>query len=938
MLGAVLVFAPIINSAAAAIDSKGDWAVLAVSLGVPVAIGALDIFQTKSITLFAGTGVFRQFLPPGEDAVEFTDFGVVFDYRVEFGINFDIDLINLHVHTTKPLKVRYNAVGFNVHLKDGEPFYQPIFDTSKGYEIDLSDPGLLDLPAPLGSILKIGAARIARFNPLTLELDLALKADLGVITVDRFKVKAPLDPPGVPSILPSGVKVNIPATLIGSGYVNILEGGFEGAIDLTLVPSKIRVAADIAVQSIEDAATGRKAVAVFVGIVVEFPTPIVLGSSGLGIYGFAGLFAMHYRRNETPPSPGDSVAPALRWLQRAGGEPQLLVRGADRLWVPEFDRWSFGIGAVLGTLEGAFLINLRGMFVLELPGPRLLIFVKVEVLKRKPALGDAKQTVGILGLIDINPPQITIGVIIEKKIEKLIAIRLPVEILYTIGDSRKWHLHIGTIPQPAEALVLNAIRAHGYFMLDGDKIENFPTANGPITLPGIAVATGIKVSLLLGSEKARLYLRCAAEAHLGVAFSPFFITGNIFLKGELRLFIVSIEATGKLGVKAPDPTIIDGEVCGKVSFFFFSVKGCVRMKIGGGTHALPAPPLVRNLYLQSHAPVISAGQGGDRPIDATLGDAVALDPPSGGEMPVVPIDSVPVLQMHAAPRVTNGTDVTNTFTEPLAFPPNLAPNGFINVGGGRQVRYFLKEIALDPPLPAGTAKPPATWRIEQAPQPQGVNTNVDLALFSRVPVTAARALERSTELSGQITDRWSGLCDPVAPPVCVLWTFCRQPLGPSAEGEGWRLTGIPEPDPPGTTRHGLPPLELYVEEPARDPDDAIFDQLLADAGFAFLIPARVLGINPNALFEAAPPPPVKKCVDFRRAVVGTGRNPRVSKARASSPSTPPVKKMPNTRIVKSGATRRIALRELARNHAARGRVESGNLPRPQRRRLRSSSH
>jgi hypothetical protein len=263
-------------------------------------------------------------------------------------------------------------------------------------------------------------------------------------------------------------------------------------------------------------------------------------------------------------------------------------------------------------------------------------------------------------------------------------------------------------------------------------------------------------------------------------------------------------------------------VCGKVSFFFFSVKGCVRMKIGSGSHSLPAPPLVRNMYLQSHAPIISAGRGATGPIDATLGDAVALDPPSGGELPVVPIDSVPVLQMHAAPRVNDGTNSTSTFTEPLAFAPNLTPNGFINVGGGRQVRYFLKELTLDPPLPVGSAKPPATWRTDQAPQPQGVDTNVDLALFSRAPVTAINALERSTELSGQITDRWSGLCDPVAPPACVLWTFCRQPLGPSAEGEGWHLIGIPESDPPGTTRHGQPPLELFVEEPERDPDDENF--------------------------------------------------------------------------------------------------------------------
>ena len=501
------------------------------------------------------------------------------------------------------------------------------------------------------------------------------------------------------------------------------------------------------------------------------------------------------------------------------------------------------------------MINLRGMFVLELPGPRVLIFVKVQVLKVRPQLGDSEQTAGILGVIDINPPQITIGVIIEKTVENLISIRLPVEILFTIGDSRKWHLHIGTIAQPASALVLNAKRAHGYFMLDGDKIEGFPGANGVVTLPGIAVAMGIEESMLLGSERARLYLRCAAEAHLGVAFSPFFIAGIIKLTGELRLFIVSIEATGKLTVEAPDPTIIHGEVCGKVSFFFFSVKGCVGLTIGSGSHVLPPPPLIRNVYLQSHAPVISAGQGGDRPIDATLGDALALDPPSGGEMPVVPIDSVPVLQMHAAPRVNDGTNTTATFTEPLAFPPNLTPGGWINVGGGRQVRYFLNAIELDPPLPAGTAKPPATWRTDQAPHPQGVDTNVDLALFSRVPVTAARALERSTELSGQITDRWSGICDPVAPPACVLWTFCRQPLGPS--GEGWRLIGIPEPDPPGTHRHGAPPLELFVEEPVREPGDALIDLILADAGFAFDIPARVIGINTNALTESAPPPPAK---------------------------------------------------------------------------------
>ena len=309
------------------------------------------------------------------------------------------------------------------------------------------------------------------------------------------------------------------------------------------------------------------------------------------------------------------------------------------------------------------------------------------------------------------------------------------------------------------------------------------------TLPGIAVATGVGASVTLGSESVGLYLKVAAGADLGVAFSPFFMAGNVYLDGILRLFIVSIEAHGQLTVEAPDPTYIKGEICGKVSFFFFSVKGCVGLEIGSNTRTLRAPDLVPNVWLQSHAPVLVAGQGGDRPIDASIGEAAAAG--STAEVPVVPIDTVPVVQFHASPLVAN----TTTFTEDLAVSPLQTPGGWVKVGGDRRVKYELTSLTLSPPLP-GSERPDATWRRDPGTTSGGAKTNIDLALFSSVPVHGERALERSEMLDELVHLEWEGLCEAVAPAVCVLWTFCGQPLGPS--GDGWVVEGTAAPRP---TRH-----------------------------------------------------------------------------------------------------------------------------------------
>ena len=52
---------------------------------------------------------------------------------------------------------------------------------------------------------------------------------------------------------------------------------------------------------------------VLIGGRVEFPVPILLGNSGLGIYGFMGGIGVNYQRDETPYA--GSLTKALDWVK-----------------------------------------------------------------------------------------------------------------------------------------------------------------------------------------------------------------------------------------------------------------------------------------------------------------------------------------------------------------------------------------------------------------------------------------------------------------------------------------------------------------------------------------------------------------------------------------------------------------------------------------------
>ncbi|HEV7918296.1 MAG TPA: hypothetical protein VGO97_01860, partial [Solirubrobacterales bacterium] len=251
LFGSYLSFWPML--AAAATGGRGeiaDAALAGAALGLPGAIAALPWFRVERVIVFGGEYLQR-------DRGDEFEGNLLFDIGIDWSLNI-LDLII--IEKEHPLSVRYKAIGlrFGNRADDGTPQFmlRPIFDSSRGYTIDVASGGALKIADPLGQILRVLGARLSRTNPLTFEIDIGLGVDLGVVSVDRASVRAYLDGSKPPELTALAASVDIPGALVGSGYMQIgsstdAQGHtistIGGQIDLTLRPLNLRVAAAVEV-------------------------------------------------------------------------------------------------------------------------------------------------------------------------------------------------------------------------------------------------------------------------------------------------------------------------------------------------------------------------------------------------------------------------------------------------------------------------------------------------------------------------------------------------------------------------------------------------------------------------------------------------------------------------------------------------------------------
>lgn len=801
VLGLYFTLAPLLAQTPSEAANDGAIVPLAVALGTPVLVTTLGVAHVLRLTHYGVELDVRH----DQDEVH-----AALLVDVESAIWLNLKIANREIVTMrpdKPAKIRYKAVGFAFDAQPNQPTtFVPVFDSSRGYTIDLADSGSLRvLPGLLGEdIIKVLGARIARTNPLNLEVDLGFGADLGVVKVDRFGIRLPIDPLGEPSITAIGVSVDVEGALEGRGYLEIKSDGFTGQLDLTLPSVGMRIAGGLAVRTVTQDA--RSATAVLVTLTLELPSGIPLGGTGLAVFGFLGLFAMHHARLENAAA----RTPALDWLVNVVAGDPTDVRG----WGPALDRWAFGVGLVAGTIEGGTVLNIKGMLVLELPGPRVLILAKANLLKKRPPT-KGTTTGNIFAVVDISPQRVLIGLQFDYHIEAVLDLTVPVEAGFFFDPPafppEHFYVDAGTIARPATAKILQLFDGTAYFMVHGDGIPDFPL--GP--LQGFSLATGLRASFTWGNTDVGLYLRVSAGFDVGVGFAPFYFAGRVFFDGKLRLFIVSIEAHGQLKFLSDgDDSRLEGRICGKVSFFFFSVKGCVGFSLGDMPGAPFPPPPLRDLMLQSRSPALIDGTGVDRGIDSVLchgtsdGSVPTVEVREGDNVvqrPVfVPIDTIPLVQFEVAPTLASGATIDGQLSSGL--PPGFGQGW--QKRGPNFLKYEITSIELQLVSIGGVAAPPGTSPVTAGPRPytwrhpaQQIGSDgmpVELALLDWKPTNVDKAMLQSPGLDGMVEDRFGGVCTKVAEAASVLWTFRMSLLGPSEPG--WRLAGEAWPDPPDTKR------------------------------------------------------------------------------------------------------------------------------------------
>lgn len=536
------------------------------------------------------------------------DVHLAIDYESQFGIAVGVAAIKASTRPGGPVRIRNRGV--TVHL-DGTPRLSWV-----GATTTLVSPGDWNVDGIPDGLLRVAGVRGGQ-GSLTLDLDLRVSLELGVVTVDQTTVRVTIDANGA-AVGPAGfgVGIDIPGTLTGRGQLAFRDPGFEAALAVRL-PSL--GAAGKAVVHVEGSM-------VMIGIQVSLFAPIPFANSGLGLFGIEGLLAANSARN-IDMGDADPITRELAWdpLSPAAWRP------GDNVFI--------GFGATIGTVPDlGFAVLADASILLGLPDPMLRVALEAQLMRG---------ALRLLGILVVNPDELTIALHGQYGIDHLLEIDAPAGATFPFTDLTRWNARLGGDRdggrgEPVTLHILPDlldIDAWGFLMAFG----NISTVVGAKLAPPGSQLDGLSLAVGAGVEirwSAGIFVFEASGTVLAVITHrppppgstdrPWMLVGAAKFSGAVDLGPVSIGASAHLdAILVPTETVFYGraEACAKVDLWLTSLEGCVHLDIGkkpSGPVPEPDSPLLRVVLTDRTGLVVGTAEGDGGPIPTVWPDAVPV--------------------------------------------------------------------------------------------------------------------------------------------------------------------------------------------------------------------------------------------------------------------------------------------------------------------------
>ncbi|MEP7108153.1 MAG: hypothetical protein ABI760_09220 [Ferruginibacter sp.] len=331
---------------------------------------------------------------------------------------------------------------------------------------------------------------------------------------------------------------------------------YAGAIELTL--PKLKIAGSAAMRF----NPGVPSFIIDAGL--ELSTPLLLGSTGLGIYGFRGLFGLRYVASREYVG----LAPDAEWWQyykkKVGPENR---EGIFFNKMEQKEGFSIGAGISVCTMpDSGKTFSTKLFFMLSLPEV-FLLQGQAAFLKERIGLNDPNDP-PFYAVISISSTSIETAVGVNYKmpdsgdqIGKIVKVDGMLELAFFWGNGFGWYLNLGKdTPEDRriKARIFDLFDCYFFLMI---------SSNGIYTGGGASYSFSQQYLEII-NVSARAYMDIRGK----ISFKPFQIGASIQLGASLQISVlgVSFAISGDAGLaaEAPKPFIISGFIRVSITVLF----------------------------------------------------------------------------------------------------------------------------------------------------------------------------------------------------------------------------------------------------------------------------------------------------------------------------------------------------------------------------------